>query len=208
METMDKEISTLKKPSKKVIYILIAVCIAAIILRSCAIPVWKNPVKSVIKKDATSVYSREELGLPDNFKSILIDPSNMIWLGWATEDEEDYYCLYGSTTFTHSSYSNDFGTVTMRVELVFTEEEWLHDRIAGYATFYSSKNSFYEPISSYRVYVSVYGEVIRSSGVGSMHYMGHTDSRFGSLSSIFMREMLVSFDNFLDKNDFKDFHNA
>ncbi len=196
----------IKSRNKKAICVIISVLLIIIIL-SNLIPVWKNPVKSTIKRDGNAVYNREELALPDSFKSILIDPNNMTWLGWSIKDDEDYYCLHASTEFSHSfSYLEDDEIITMKIELVFTEEDWLNTRIDGYSTFYSSK-SFYEPISCYWVYVNVDKKYVRSSAISSIHDTGRSDSSFSSLSNIFMREVIVSFDNYLDENDIKDFHN-
>ena len=203
-----EEISNTK--NRKIIKDLFIIIIIGAIL--CCIPLlssysFRNPVKRMIKRNSTTIYEREELALPSEFSSICFNSNDMLWIGWHNDGDDDYYCLSGTTNFSHSfSYLEGYEDITMKVELVFTEDEWLNNRISGYATFYSSKN-FYDPISHYRVYVSVHEDVVRSSGISSTHYMGRSDSSFSSLSSIFMREMIVSFDNFLDENDIKDFHN-
>ena len=208
---MEEKINVKKsKIIKDLITLFVVIIIGSTIILAPMIPkiTFGNPLKRMIKRESTTIYEREELALPAEFRSICFNSNDMLWVGWHNDDYVDYYCLSGSTKFSHSfSHLEKNDSITMKVELVFTEEDWLNNRIPGYATFYSS-DRFYDPISHYRVYVSVHGDVVRSSGVSSMHYRGRIDDRFRSLSSIFMREMIVSFDNFLKEKNIKDFHNV
>ena len=208
MATESNDPKVLKKQKLVLAIIGIIVLIGIVAVNFNDLP-FNNKVRGIIKRDASTVYQREGLGLPSEFKSILMDSNDMVWLGYAREDDEDYYCISSSTTFENyvSSYLG-YTYVTIKAELVFTKKDWAAGRIGGYANVYHSKHILDDPISSYQIRVSINENYLRGSGKSALHYLGEFDTSEQYRIEMFTGDLLAAFDSFLEAHDIKEFHRS
>lgn len=204
-----KELNLKDKTNNRLAILLIGLGLVAILVfyfSGHSIFITKSRTSSYIASSSTTIYETEEAlySRPSTYKTTVIDANKNVWLGYAEDNGECYYCLHAQTGV-RSKSSNQ---VVMKVELVFTEEEWRSgNSLLGYAVFYDQSKSFYNFEAIYRIYVSINNERVLSSNISVLKLTSAmTDSLYDSQSSIFMREMITSFDEFLDYNNIREFN--
>lgn len=186
-----------------------AIILVAIILflyfSGYSIVITKNRTSAYIESSSKTIYKTEETNYtkPMEFKTTIIDANEQVWLGYAVKNNVYYYCLHAQT-YIRSNSSNQ---VLMKVELVFTEEEWLSgQRLDGHASFYNYSSSFYDWETRSRVYVNVDKDYVLKSNIDAICLSILVDNIYNSQAVIFMRFVISSFDDFLKANGIKEFH--
>lgn len=204
MENTETNISLNKK-----IVIPGAIILVAIILflyfSGYSIVITKNRTAAYIESSSKATYETEESSYPrpSVFKTTIIDANDQIWLGYAVQNNVYYYCLHAQT-YIRSKSSNQ---VLMKVELVFTEEEWLSgQQLDGHASFYNQATSFYRWETHRRVYVNVDKDYVLKSNIDSVCLSVVIDTIYDSQAVIFMRNVITSFDDFLKANGIREFN--
>lgn len=205
-----------KKQRQKYLIILVALIIVSIIV-NIAYKHFVNDVAKVINEKAISVYESQQVSLPSKFKTIPIDLLNDIYLGTATYSKENYFCIHSTKKYNDIFYVPYTNTpeehyVEMNAEIIFAEKEFYSGgKINGDVFIYVDQDvlpdAWYEvEINIKQIYLGRISCDI-TPVVAYDYYSNFKGSDFDNYVSLFIRDMIDAFKNFLYVNDFDEFKN-